>query len=94
MLSLYVLFWMYIILFAIIGAMRGWAKELMVTFSIALALFIITVLETYVGVVRNSIAVAGGTAQFWMRTTVVIMLVFFGYQTPNIKALAGGTVCS
>lgn len=89
MLSLYVLFWMYIILFAIIGAMRGWAKELMVTFSIALALFIITVLETYVGVVRNSIAVAGGTAQFWMRTTIVIMLVFFGYQTPNIKALQG-----
>jgi hypothetical protein len=89
MLSLYVLFWMYVILFAIIGAMRGWAKELMVTFSIALALFIITVLETYVGIVRNSISATGGTAQFWMRTIIVIMLVFFGYQTPNIKALAG-----
>jgi hypothetical protein len=89
MLSLYVLFLMYIILFAVIGAMRGWAKELMVTFSMALSLFIITVLETYVGVVRNSITAAGGTAQFWLRTTIVILLVFFGYQTPNIKALQG-----
>ena len=38
----------FVILFAVIGAMRGWAKEMMVTASTILALFIITVLETYV----------------------------------------------
>jgi uncharacterized membrane protein required for colicin V production len=37
-----------VFLFAVIGAMRGWAKEMMVTASAVLALFIITVLETYV----------------------------------------------
>ena len=89
MVSLYVLFWMFIVLFAIIGAMRGWAKELMVTFSVVLGLFVVTVLETYVGIVRNSIAAAGGVSQFWMRMTIIVMLVFFGYQTPNIKALQG-----
>lgn len=89
MVSLTVLFWMFIILFAVIGAMRGWAKETLVTFSIILSLFIITVLETYVGIVRNTIVATGGKPLFWFRAIIVLMLVFFGYQTPNIRALAG-----
>jgi hypothetical protein len=87
--SLTVVFWMYIILFAVIGAMRGWAKELMVTFAVVLGLFLITVLETYVGIVRNTIVSTGGRSLFWLRTTIVILLVFFGYQTPNLRGLAG-----
>jgi len=87
--SLTVLFWIFIVLFAIIGAMRGWAKELMVTFSVILALFMITVLETYVGPIKNTIVRGGGSTLFWMRTIITFMLVFFGYQTPNLKALAG-----
>jgi hypothetical protein len=86
--SLTVIFWIFIVLFAIIGGMRGWAKELLVTFSVILAIFIITVLETYVGIVK-SMEKAGGTPIFWLRVTILFMLVFFGYQTPNIKAIAG-----
>lgn len=89
MISLNVLFWMFVILFAIIGAMRGWAKELMVTFSVMLALFILTVLQTYIPIVRQTMAAVGGSAFFWFRMTMVVMLVFFGYQTPNIRAIAG-----
>lgn len=89
MVSLNVIFWMYVLLFAIIGAMRGWAKEIMVTFSVILGLFIITVLETYVGVVRNTIVAANGSTLFWMRSIIIILLVFFGYQTPNIRGLSG-----
>jgi uncharacterized membrane protein required for colicin V production len=89
MVSLNVLFWMLVILFAVIGAMRGWAKELMVTFSVILALFIITVLENFVPMIRNAIAASGPSMQFWIRATIVILLSFFGYQTPNIRALAG-----
>jgi len=87
--SLVVVFWMYVILFAVIGAMRGWAKEILVTFGIVLSLFLITVLETYVSVVITTIATSGGRPQFWMRSTIVILLVFFSYQTPNIRAIAG-----
>ena len=89
MVSLTVIFWMYVILFAIIGAMRGWVKELMVTFSVVLGLFLIIVLETYVGVVRDTLFSSGGKTLFWFRSTIIILLVFFGYQTPNIRALAG-----
>ena len=38
MMSIVYVFWMYVILFAVIGAMRGWAKELLVSFSVILAL--------------------------------------------------------
>jgi hypothetical protein len=47
MISILSAFWMFIILFGLIGAMRGWAKELLVIFSVVLALFMIYVFETY-----------------------------------------------
>jgi hypothetical protein len=87
--SLTVIFWMYVILFAVIGAMRGWAKELIVTFSVVLSLFIITVLENFVPMIMRTIAAAGPGMQFWVHATIIILLVFFGYQTPNIRAVAG-----
>ncbi len=87
MVSLVVVFWMYVILFATIGAMRGWARELLVAFSVILALFIISVLENLVPLVRT-IVTSNALIQFWVRTIVVVALVFFGYQTPNIPRLA------
>ena len=47
MISILSAFWMFVILFGLIGAMRGWAKELLVVFSVVLALFLIYVLESY-----------------------------------------------
>lgn len=82
-------FFCFLILFAIIGAMRGWAKEMLVTFSTILALFIITVLETYVSSISQSFALPGSESQFWMRFIILIMLAFFGYQTPNLPKLSG-----
>ncbi|MBE0699869.1 MAG: hypothetical protein IH586_23335 [Anaerolineaceae bacterium] len=87
MVSLIVVFWMYVILFAIIGAMRGWARELLVSFAVILGLFIITVLERFVpfiGTTLDSIP----AFQFWLRGAMITALVFFGYQTPNIPRLA------
>ena len=47
MISILSAFWMFVILFGLIGAMRGWAKELLVVFSVVLAFFLIYVLESY-----------------------------------------------
>ncbi|HSO27048.1 MAG TPA: hypothetical protein VLS48_03195 [Anaerolineales bacterium] len=91
MISMAVFFWMYVSLFAVVGALRGWAKELLVTFSVILALFLITVLESWVPVVRDTIVATGGTTLFWMRTVIMLALAFFGYQTPNIRAFQAGS---
>jgi uncharacterized membrane protein required for colicin V production len=88
MVSLTVIFWMFVFLFAIIGAMRGWARELMVTFSVILAMFIIVLMETYAPPFQPA-AGLGASTRFWIRFTIVLLSVFFGYQTPNIRALAG-----
>src|SRR4030043_799377 len=84
------IFFCFVILFAAMGAMRGWAKEMMVTASAILALFIITVLETYVKGLSQTFAEPGSTGQFWMRMTIILLLTFFGYQTPNLPKLGGG----
>lgn len=88
MVSLVVIFWMYVILFAIIGAMRGWARELLVTFAAILALFFITVMERFAPSIVGKTLESMSNVQFWLRTIVILGLVFFGYQSPNIPKLA------
>jgi uncharacterized membrane protein required for colicin V production len=83
-------FWMLVFLFAVIGAMRGWAKELLVLFSVILALFLLSVMERYVPPIRDFLSPQKGPPDFWVRATIVSILAFFGYQTPNIPRLAGG----
>jgi uncharacterized membrane protein required for colicin V production len=87
MVSLSFFFYFLVLLFAIIGAMRGWAKEMLVSFSVFLAIFIISVLERYVPLIYNSFAQPGSISQFWMRVILVGVLVFFGYQTPNLSRI-------
>ena len=87
MIGLNVLFWIFVVLFGIIGLMRGWAKEILVSFSVILGLFIISVIERYGGFLTNLLN-APGSGLFWMRFIILSGLVFFGYQGPNIPRLA------
>jgi hypothetical protein len=90
MVSLFYIFWMYIILFAIIGGMRGWVKELIVSFAALTAVATNVILRQYLPLVTS----LGITSQelFWLRFSIVIVLAFFGYQTvgmvPHLAAKA------
>ena len=84
MISLSVLFWMYVILFAIIGAMRGWMKEILVTSGVIVALFLVTIMESFVPFIRDSLT---AQSSFWVRMSVLAVMTFFGYQGPNIPRL-------
>jgi uncharacterized membrane protein required for colicin V production len=86
--SLTFVFWMMVVLFGVIGAMRGWAKELLVSFSVILALTFTTLLQNYIPYIRD-ILPKDGTTIFWIRTSLLLTLVVFGYQTPNIPKFAG-----
>ena len=91
MMSIIYIFWMYVILFAVIGAMRGWAKALLVAFSVITALAV-----NYFGEIRsfvkNLVPRSGSNARrpvpFWIRTIILIALVYFGYQTVSIGRFA------
>lgn len=79
MMSIVYVFWMYVILFAVIGAMRGWAKELLVAFSVILSLALNHVLRKYVPLASNMAEF--DPSLFWVRTIILLVLVYFGYQT-------------
>jgi hypothetical protein len=84
MISLSVLFWIFVVLFAIIGAMRGWAKEILVTSGVIVAIFVITILETFIPFIRDAL---NPMTRFWVRMAVLAVMTFFGYQGPNIPRL-------
>jgi hypothetical protein len=87
MVTLYALFWVFVIQFGVIGAMRGWAKELLVTFSAILSLFVINVVES-LPIVGSALKQSPGI-DFYFRIFTIIILVFFGYQSPSFSRLAG-----
>ncbi len=88
--SLVYVFWMLVVIFAIIGLLRGWVKELLVAFSVILALTLNHVLRKYIPIV--STLPDDSTQLFWIMALVVVALVFFGYQTvalvPHLQSKA------
>ncbi|MCJ7435920.1 MAG: CvpA family protein [Anaerolineales bacterium] len=79
MMNIVYVVWMYVIVFAVIGALRGWAKELLVGFSVIVALAINHVLKKYIPLV--SVLPNESSSLFWIRSLIVLSLVYFGYQT-------------
>lgn len=79
MISLIAVFWMYVILFAVIGMLRGWAKELLVGFAVVVAVALNFLLHTYAPMVNR--LPEEDITLFWVRVIVLGTLVYFGYQT-------------
>ena len=91
MMSIVYLFWMFVILFGIVGWMRGWAKELLVSFSVILALALNHVLRRYIPIAQR--LPETDESLFWVRTLILLVLVYFGYQTViSISHLASKAV--
>ena len=81
-----------ILLFGIIGGLRGWAKELLVSFSVILARFIEMVLIRYVPVISGSLqALETSDARTWfyVRAILFVLIVSFGYATTIISSMLG-----
>ena len=91
MVSLHVFVWIFIVIFFIIGYSRGIKRELLVTSAIILALYMTTILETYVGAIKEAAALSVGGSIFWMRILIFLILIIAGYQVPNIPQAASGS---
>jgi uncharacterized membrane protein required for colicin V production len=86
MISLIFAFWLLVVFFGLIGVFRGWAKELLVTFSIILALAFNHLLQSYVPGVKTLDPT--DITLYWIRVLIVFTLVFFGYQTVALPRFA------
>jgi len=85
MMSIVSFFWLCVALFAMVGWMRGWAKELLVSFSAILALGLIFILRRYIPFVKDM--PQDDVTLFWVETIIMLVLVYFGYQTVTISRL-------
>ncbi len=91
LINLVSVFYLMIIIFGIIGAMRGWAKEILATFSVILAMFVISVLENLVPFIKEALSASSPAIHFWVRATILVCLSFFGYQSPTMPQFANKT---
>ncbi|MBP9501699.1 MAG: CvpA family protein [Candidatus Promineofilum sp.] len=91
MLSLVVAFWIMVLLFAFVGMMRGWTKEVVATSSCILALFMI---NQFISTAFNF---AGWKPevipplevrryQFYIMSAILLTIAFFGYQGPTLAS--------
>lgn len=89
MLSLVTYFWLMVLLFALVGMMRGWTKEIVVTSALILALFTI---NQFMSVVFGFIGWDNNITQppeirrwqFYIMSGILLLIAFFGYQGPTL----------
>ena len=88
MITMQAVFWLFVALFAIVGAMRGWAKEAVAVAGIMLALSAMTLLEPKLDI---ALAVGAGSSQaFFVKCGIFLAIVFFSYQGPAVARAASG----
>lgn len=89
MINLTLAFWILVIIFGVIGSMRGWAKELLVTCSVLVGLFIIDIFKSF-GPLKRFFEQTNDKTSFWVPAIILFIVVFAGYQTPAIMRFASG----
>jgi uncharacterized membrane protein required for colicin V production len=92
MVPLHTVFGALLILFGLIGGLRGWAKELIVAFSVFLALFVQHVLLTFLPPLSSLFCNLAVDSQFYTRAVIFILITVFGYASPTIVSKIGARV--
>lgn len=91
MISLVTVFWIMVILFGLVGMMRGWTREVIASASIILALFTINQFAaTMFGFLGfdNNVTPPDDVRrqQFYILSAILLVIAFFGYQGPAIAS--------
>ena len=92
MIPIHTVFGSLLVLFAMIGGLRGWAKELIAAFSVILALFVDHVLIRFVPGVGPLILGMDPDAQFYTRSIIIVGVATAGYASPAIVSRLGAKV--
>lgn len=92
MIPIHTVFGGLLVVFALIGSLRGWAKEVIVAFSVILALFVEHVLLNFVPPIGILFSGLDSQTQFYIRAALFIVLAVFGYASPSIASQLGAKV--
>jgi len=89
MMPLSTVLWGFVLIFGLMGALRGWAKEILVLFSIVVALSMRLIFSTYVPFIKD-ILNRPAIEQFYIYTTLIIFMAIAGYAGPVVSARLAG----
>jgi uncharacterized membrane protein required for colicin V production len=92
MIPIHTVFGTLMVLFGLIGGLRGWAKEIIVACSVIVALFFQHVLLTFVPPLRDLFNNLAPDTKFYTRTVTFIVITIFGYASPTVISRIGGKV--
>jgi uncharacterized membrane protein required for colicin V production len=84
MVQLSTFLWMMIVLFAVVGFLRGWTKEIVATAGIILALFTSWQFQGFL--ITPLTRGASPEQVFYLYTGLLAIITFFAYQTPGTAA--------
>ncbi|HLY25918.1 MAG TPA: CvpA family protein [Aggregatilineales bacterium] len=84
MIQLSTFLWMMIAMFAVVGFLRGWTKEIVATAGIILALFTLWQFQSIL--LQPMLAGAAPEQNFYLHISIFMLIVFFSYQTPSTAA--------
>jgi uncharacterized membrane protein required for colicin V production len=84
MINANLVFVMFVIIFGLVGAMRGWVREVIVTASLVLALFVLNQLGEKWNTLVAGISAARGAEQWLLRALPLFLIAFFGYLGPAV----------
>ncbi|WP_322797836.1 CvpA family protein [Thermoflexus sp.] len=89
MIALHMVFWAFVLLFALIGALRGVAKEILVSASIVGVMFFFSLLQQFAPAVWESFTRDPATG-FFAETIAIGIAAFFGYAGPALSVQLAG----
>ncbi len=84
MINANLVFVLFVVVFGFIGAMRGWVREVIVTASLVLGLFVLNQLGDRWDSVVSGFAAQHSTEQWLLRAAPLFFIAFFGYLGPAI----------
>jgi uncharacterized membrane protein required for colicin V production len=92
MLPIHTVFLVLMVLFGLIGGLRGWAKEIIVVCSVIVALFFQHVLLLPMLPFRDLFYNLAPATQFYTRSVVFVIITIFGYASPTVISRIGAKV--
>ncbi|MGQ9467357.1 MAG: CvpA family protein [Anaerolineae bacterium] len=85
MVPLNTMFWAMVLIFGLIGALRGWVRELLVTLAIISAYFLRWLLLNIIPFVREYLASRSPVEQFYIFSALFALMAIFGYAGPAMS---------
>jgi len=89
MIALHAVFWAFVIVFALIGALRGVAKEILVSTSIVGVMFLFSLLQQFAPAIWESLTRDPATG-FFAETIAIALAAIFGYAGPALSVQLAG----